>query len=137
VIDDDERGAVRLGQGQLVVEGGLELPSVGEPGEIVGDREMSSLVVDLSSEGARLERPFMAPGHLDSGPIELGPAGKSRAFIENSLKQDAGRVEARRLAGVQTVDREDYLAGSALRTASASLRMASTFSAPNFSRALA
>src|SRR5512139_3936768 len=46
--------------------------------EIVGDREMSSLVVDLSSEGARLERPFVTAGYLDSGPIELGPAGKSR-----------------------------------------------------------
>jgi hypothetical protein len=46
--------------------------------EVVGDRELSSLVVDLSSDGARLERPFIAPGHGDSGPIELGPAGKSR-----------------------------------------------------------
>jgi hypothetical protein len=33
-----------------------------------------------------------------------GPAGKSRAFIENSLKQDAGLVEGGRLAGVQPVD---------------------------------
>jgi hypothetical protein len=46
--------------------------------EMVGDRELSSLVVDLSSEGARLERPFLTAGRDDSGPIELGPAGKSR-----------------------------------------------------------
>lgn len=45
--------------------------------EVIGERELSSLVVDLSTEGARLERPFL-PARDDSGPIELGPAGPSR-----------------------------------------------------------
>lgn len=60
--------------------------------EIVGDREMSSLVVDLSSEGARLERPFVTPGYLDSGPIELGPAGRSRMQPRAPLQTGRDRV---------------------------------------------
>lgn len=44
--------------------------------EIDGDRERSSLVVDLSSEGARLERPY-APRSKWDVPLELGPAGAS------------------------------------------------------------
>jgi len=60
--------------------------------EIVGDRERSSLVVDLSSEGARLERPFMTSGYLDSGPIELGPAGKSRMSPRAPMQTGRDRV---------------------------------------------
>jgi hypothetical protein len=33
--------------------------------ELVGDREVSSLIVDLSSDGARLERPFRGGGRMD------------------------------------------------------------------------
>ena len=43
--------------------------------EVIGEREMSSLVVDLSTEGARLERPFL-PSYREP-VLELGPAGKS------------------------------------------------------------
>ncbi len=58
--------------------------------EVVGDRELSSLVVDLSSEGARLERPFITAA--DSGPIELGPAGKSRFVARPPLTTRLERV---------------------------------------------
>jgi hypothetical protein len=43
--------------------------------EIDGDRELSSLVVDLSSDGARLERPYTPRSKWDV-PLELGPAGR-------------------------------------------------------------
>ena len=45
--------------------------------ELVHDRERSSLVVDLSSEGARLERPYLPAGYVDYDALELGPAGRS------------------------------------------------------------
>jgi hypothetical protein len=44
--------------------------------EIVGGREQSSIVVDLSAEGARLERPYMPRSKWDVD-LDLGPAGKS------------------------------------------------------------
>jgi len=44
--------------------------------EIQGERELSSLVVDLSAEGARLERPYIPRSKWDVA-LELGPAGPS------------------------------------------------------------
>jgi hypothetical protein len=44
--------------------------------EMIGDQEVSSLIVDVSTEGARLERPFV-PAARRAGSIELGPAGRS------------------------------------------------------------
>lgn len=45
--------------------------------ELIGDQEVSSLIVDVSTEGARLERPFV-PTHRRDSPLELGPAGKGQ-----------------------------------------------------------
>src|SRR5688572_19911582 len=45
--------------------------------EVVGDHEASSLVVDLSSRGVRLERPFLPVTWQDSPMIELGSAGNN------------------------------------------------------------
>ncbi len=39
--------------------------------EIVGDREVSSLVVDLSSDGARLERPFLGGRIEREVPLQI------------------------------------------------------------------
>ena len=39
--------------------------------ELVGDREISSLVVDLSSDGARLERPFVGGRIAREVPLQL------------------------------------------------------------------
>jgi hypothetical protein len=44
--------------------------------EVIGERELSSLVVDLSAEGARLERPYVPAGYREPS-LELGPAGRS------------------------------------------------------------
>ena len=43
--------------------------------EVVGDREVSSLVVDLSSEGARLERPYVGGRIAREVPIQLEVPG--------------------------------------------------------------
>ena len=43
--------------------------------EIVGDREVSSLVVDLSSDGARLERPYVGGRIEREVPIQLEVPG--------------------------------------------------------------
>jgi hypothetical protein len=59
--------------------------------EVVGHHELQSMVVDLSSEGARLQRPFIVAGE-DSGPIELGPAGKSRYIPRPRLAERRDRV---------------------------------------------
>src|SRR5439155_4772337 len=39
--------------------------------EIVGDREVSSLVVDLSRDGARLERPYIGGRIAREVPLQL------------------------------------------------------------------
>jgi hypothetical protein len=44
--------------------------------EVVGERDRSSFVVDLSADGARLERPY-APRSKWDVALELGPAGPS------------------------------------------------------------
>src|SRR5205814_1290505 len=43
--------------------------------EIVGDREVSSLVVDLSSDGARLERPYVGGRRARELPIQIEVPG--------------------------------------------------------------
>jgi hypothetical protein len=43
--------------------------------EVVGDREISSLVVDLSSTGARLERPYVGGRLAREVPIQLEVPG--------------------------------------------------------------
>ena len=43
--------------------------------EIVGERETSALVVDLSTEGARLERPFMGGRIVREVPLQLEVPG--------------------------------------------------------------
>lgn len=43
--------------------------------EIVGDREVSSLVVDLSSEGARLERPYVGGRRAKELPLQIEVPG--------------------------------------------------------------
>jgi hypothetical protein len=43
--------------------------------EMVGDREISSLVVDLSSDGARLERPFTGGRIEREVPLQLEVPG--------------------------------------------------------------
>lgn len=49
--------------------------------ELVHERERSSLVVDLSETGARLERPYLPASYIDYDHLELGPAGKSRHIV--------------------------------------------------------
>lgn len=39
--------------------------------EVVDDKETSALVVDLSTQGARLERPFVPRGRSESVPVHL------------------------------------------------------------------
>ena len=43
--------------------------------ELVGDREQSALVVDLSTEGARLERPYTGGRLLREAPLQLEVPG--------------------------------------------------------------
>ena len=43
--------------------------------EIVGERESSALVVDLSSEGARVERPFLGGRIVREVPLQLEVPG--------------------------------------------------------------
>ena len=50
------------------------------------------MVVDLSSEGARLQRPYLAACTDDIGPIELGPAGKSRYVARPRVAERRDRV---------------------------------------------
>lgn len=59
--------------------------------ELVGERELSSLVVDLSSEGARLERPYIPAGFRNE-PIELGPAGRSTYVAPPPRPRELERV---------------------------------------------
>jgi hypothetical protein len=43
--------------------------------ELIGDRELSSLIVDLSPDGARLERPYI-PGRIEREvPLQLEVPG--------------------------------------------------------------
>lgn len=46
--------------------------------ELVGEQERGSMVVDLSTQGARLERPYVPVTYVDYDGMELGPAGRSR-----------------------------------------------------------
>lgn len=59
--------------------------------EVIGNREVSSLIVDLSSEGARLERPFVPVSYREE-PIELGPAGRSTYVPPPALPERLDRV---------------------------------------------
>ncbi len=43
--------------------------------EVVGDREVSSLVVDMSSEGARVERPFVGGRIEREVPLQIEVPG--------------------------------------------------------------
>src|ERR1051326_1923038 len=43
--------------------------------EMIGDEEISGLVVDLSSEGARLERPYVGGRIAGSVPLQLEVPG--------------------------------------------------------------
>ena len=43
--------------------------------EVVGDKEMSSLVIDISSEGARLERPYTGGRIEREVPLQLEVPG--------------------------------------------------------------
>jgi hypothetical protein len=60
--------------------------------EVVGNHELQSMVVDLSSEGARLQRPYLSAATDDNGPIELGPAGKSRYVPRPRIPERRDRV---------------------------------------------
>jgi hypothetical protein len=59
--------------------------------EVIGDYEASSLVVDLSTQGARLERPYLPPGwsEWESAPsVELGPAGRGSYIPPRAMKRE-------------------------------------------------
>ena len=43
--------------------------------EVVGEREVSSLVVDLSSDGARVERPYLGGRILQEVPLQIEVPG--------------------------------------------------------------
>ncbi|HUJ61763.1 MAG TPA: PilZ domain-containing protein [Kofleriaceae bacterium] len=43
--------------------------------EVIGDREVSSLIVDLSSDGARLERPYRGGRIERAAPLQLEVPG--------------------------------------------------------------
>ncbi len=59
--------------------------------EVIGDHEASSLVVDLSTSGARLERPYLPDGWPEweaASTIELGPAGRPRQRAPRALRRE-------------------------------------------------
>jgi hypothetical protein len=61
--------------------------------EVIGDYEASSLVVDLSTQGARLERPYLPPGWPEwesASTIELGPAGRGSYSAPRAMKRERG-----------------------------------------------
>lgn len=60
--------------------------------EVIGEREHSSLVVDLSSEGARLERPYLPAGYRNFDMLELGPAGRSNYVAPPPRPRELERV---------------------------------------------
>jgi hypothetical protein len=60
--------------------------------EVIGERERSSLVVDLSSQGARLERPYLPASYVDYDRVELGAAGRSTWVTPPPRPRDLERV---------------------------------------------
>ena len=60
--------------------------------EIVGERERSSLVVDLSSQGARLERPYLPASYVDYDDMDLGPAGRSTFVVAPARPRELERI---------------------------------------------
>ena len=59
---------------------------------MVGERERSSMVVDLSPEGARLERPYLPANYFEYDDVELGPAGRSNYIAAPPRPRELERV---------------------------------------------
>jgi hypothetical protein len=60
--------------------------------EMIGERERSALVVDLSTHGARIERPFLPAGYHDYDALELGPAGRSSYVTPAPRPSELARI---------------------------------------------